>query len=62
MEAIAGPQAEEDEFALIDEMSRLSGTPIPQAVEEIRTAPIRHSRECEIADMKTEIKDILSME
>lgn len=62
MEAIAGPQAEEDEFALIDEMSRLSGTPIPQAVEEIRTAPIRHSRECEIADMKAEIKEILSME
>ena len=47
MEAIAGPQEEEDEFVLIDEMSRLSGTTIPQAVEEIRTAPIRHSRECD---------------
>ena len=59
MEAIAGPQNEQDEFALIDEMSRLSGTEIPQAVEEIRTAAIRHNRECDVEAMKAEVKDIL---
>ena len=59
MEAIAGPQDEADEFALIDKMSRLSGTEIPQAVEEIRTAPIRHNRECSVEAMKAEVKDIL---
>ncbi len=61
MEAIAGSQAEKDEFALIDEMSRLSGTSIPKAIEEIRTVPIRHSRECDVESMKEEVKDILSM-
>ena len=61
MEAIAGPQEEQDEFVIIDEMSRLSGTKIPKAVEEIRTASIRHSRECDVESMKKEVKDILSM-
>ena len=46
MEAIAGNQDGKDEFALIDEMSALSATPVPEAVEEIRSAPIRHNREC----------------
>lgn len=61
MEAIEGPQETEDEFALIDEMSRLSGVPVPQAVEEIRTSPIRHSRECDVDGMKAEIRDILGV-
>lgn len=61
MEAIGGPWETEDEFALIDEMSRLSGVPVPQAVEEIRTAPIRHNRECDVDGMKAEVRDILGI-
>ena len=61
MEAIGGPRETEDEFALIDEMSRLSGVPVPQAVEEIRTAPIRHNRECDVDGMKAEVRDILGI-
>ncbi len=59
MEAIAGPQEGKEEFALIDEMSAVSGTDVPKAVEEIRTAPIRHNRECDVEGMKAEVADIL---
>ncbi len=61
MEALKGRQEEADEFRLIDEMSALSGIPIPQAVEEIRSAPIRHSRECGRDEMKAEVADILGI-
>lgn len=59
MEAIAGDIQEKDPFQLIDEMSAISGTPVPKAVEEIRHAEIRHSRECGVEGMKAEVKDIL---
>lgn len=59
MEAIAGSQEGKEEFALIDEMSALTKTEIPQAVEEIRHAEIRHSRECDVSEMKNEVWDIL---
>ena len=61
MEALKGRQEEADEFRLIDEMSALSGIPIPQAVEEIRSAPIRHSRACGRDEMKAEVADILGI-
>lgn len=61
MEAIQGPREEEDEFALIDEMSRLTKIPVPQAVEEIRSAPILHNRECGRDEMKQEVADILGI-
>ncbi|MDO4328565.1 MAG: threonine synthase [Lachnospiraceae bacterium] len=61
MEAIAGDQSSKEEFALIDEMSDLSGIPVPRAVEEIRHAPIRHNRECDVDTMKAEVADILGI-
>ena len=60
MEAITGKKSEQEPFALIDEMSALSKVPVPKAVDEIRSAPIRHSRECDVEGMKAEVKDILS--
>ena len=50
-----------DEFELIDELSRISGTEIPNAIEEIRNADIRHTRECEAGDMKAAVKEILGV-
>ena len=38
MEAVFGKKEDADEFALIDEMERISGVKIPQAIEEIRDA------------------------
>ncbi len=61
MEALSGSREEADEFQLIDEMSSLSGVPVPQAVEEIRSAPVRHHRECGRDEMKAEVADILGI-
>ena len=45
LEAIDGVRPEEDEFAIVDRLAELSGTVIPQAVEEIRTAPDVYKRQ-----------------
>ena len=63
MEAVQG--ADEtgamDEFAVVDALSSLSGVPVPQAVEEIRTAPVRHNLECDVDRMKDTVKGILKI-
>ena len=50
-----------DDFALIDELSKTSGTTIPKAVEEIRTAPVLHDTVCETADMQKTVEGILGL-
>ena len=63
MEAVQG--ADEtgamDEFAVVDALSSLSGVPVPQAVEEIRSAPVRHNLECDVDRMKDTVKGILKI-
>lgn len=63
VEAIEGEEAVKgkDEFEIVDELCRISGVPVPRAVEEIRTAPIRHSRECAPEQMKAQVKEILGI-
>lgn len=61
MEAIGGNQGDKGEFELIDELCKLSGVEIPQAVETIREARILHDLECDVADMKAEVAKILGM-
>lgn len=63
MEAVFGAEActDQDEFALVDRMSQVSGIPVPQAVEEIRSAPVRHNMECDAAEMKAVIGRILGV-
>ena len=60
LEAIEGRKEEGDEFAVIDRLHQLSGLPIPQAVEEIRTAPIRHNLECGKDEMKELVGSLLA--
>lgn len=50
-----------DDFELIDELSRISGTDIPKAVEEIRTAPVLHDTVCKTEDMQKEVEKILGI-
>ncbi len=50
-----------EDFALADELSRLSGVKIPAAIEEIRTAPVLHKTVCEAADMKAVVKRFLKI-
>lgn len=59
MEAIEGKKEEEDDFALIDRLSELSGIPVPNAVEEIRKAEILHNTVCDKDEMKNEVSSFL---
>lgn len=61
MTAIDEKYAAADEFSLIDELSRISGTEVPRAIEEIRSAPVRHTKECDAEDMKETVKEILGI-
>lgn len=63
MEAIAGPGSRmgQDGFQAVDALCSLSGIQIPKAVEEIRDAPIRHTRECGRGEMKAAVKSILGI-
>ena len=61
MEAIKGARPDLDEFKAIDLLHQTSGTAIPQAVEEIRSAAIRHKLECDIDQMKDTVLKILGI-
>lgn len=60
IEAVLGKQESGDEFALVEELHRLSGVPVPTAVEELKTAPILHHRQCSPAEMKETVKTAFS--
>lgn len=53
--------AELVDFKLIDLLTKLSGTKEPAAITDIRTAPIRHNRVCDIADMPKTVLEILGI-
>lgn len=50
------------DFELIDELCRISGVEVPRAIEEIRTAPVRHRTVCEVKDMRKTVKEFLGVE
>jgi threonine synthase len=62
MTAIDEKYDELEEFALIDELEKVSGVAIPNAIEEIRNAQIRHTKECDVDKMKETVKEILGVE
>ncbi len=49
------------DFALIDELSKIANVAIPQAIEDIRTAPVRHDTVCEVEEMEAKVKAFLGM-
>lgn len=51
-----------DEFDLVEELNKISGTPVPNAISEIKNAEVRHRRECNIEQMKETVLDILGIE
>ena len=61
MNAIDAKYDSMSDFELVDELSNLSKVKVPQAIEEIRTAPILHDTVCETADMVNEVKKILGI-
>ncbi|MDO4491226.1 MAG: threonine synthase [Lachnospiraceae bacterium] len=44
-----------------DALAEVSGVKIPQAIEEIRTAPVRHDRCVEVNEMEKAVKEILGL-
>lgn len=62
MKAIDAKYDEMEDFALVDILSELSGTKVPAAIEEIRTAPVLHKTICEVNEMKATVKKFLGME
>lgn len=61
MTAIDDRYREMEDFELVDELCRLSGTEIPEAIREIREAPILHDHVCEKAEMKQTVMDFLGI-
>ncbi len=61
MRAIDEKYAAQEDLALADTLSELGGVKIPEAIEEIRTAPVRHDRVCEKEDMKAVVTEILGL-
>ncbi len=49
------------DFELVDELNKLSGVTIPQAVESIRTAPVLHDTVCEIEEMSEVVEKRLGL-
>ncbi len=45
----------------IDALAEVSGVKVPGAIEEIRTAPVRHHREADVDGMEDAVKQILGL-
>ncbi len=50
------------DFELVDELSTIGKVDVPDAIEEIRDAQIRHNTVCEVGDMEKEVKKFLGIE
>lgn len=61
MSAVDPKYDEMDDFALVDELSRIGNVAVPAAIEEIRTAPILHDVQCDKTEMKQAVKDFLGL-
>ena len=59
MEALGESAAGTDDFELADRLATLSGVPVPQAVEEIRTAEALHNTVVNVDEMKQAVKRFL---
>lgn len=61
MDAIDSKYDSMTDFQLVDELNRISGVRIPQAIEEIRSAPVLHDTVCEKDKMQQTVERILGI-
>ena len=61
MNAIDSKYDHMGDFELVDKLSEISGTAVPKAIEEIRTAPVLHDHVCEKSEMKQTVMDFLGI-
>lgn len=50
-----------EDFALMDELSKIANVEIPRAIEEIRNAEVLHKTVCEVNEMPDTVKDFLGI-
>ncbi|MCM1179295.1 MAG: threonine synthase [Clostridium sp.] len=61
MEAIDEKYAKQSDFELVDELHKISGVKVPQAIEDIRSAKIMHDLVCDKSEMKKTVRQILGL-
>ncbi|MCR5799600.1 MAG: threonine synthase [Lachnospiraceae bacterium] len=61
MNAIEGEKNNANDFELVDRLSRIANVPVPKAVEEIKTAEIRHNNICDIDKMADTVREFLGL-
>ena len=49
------------DFELVDELSKIGNVKVPNAIEEIRNAEIRHNNLCNVDEMESVVKKFLNM-
>ena len=59
MTAIDAKYDSKPDFELVDELEKLSKVKVPQAIEEIRTAPVLHKTVCEVEEMEQVVREWL---
>ena len=61
MKAIDEKYDHMSDFDLVDRLSEISGTAVPRAIEEIRTAPVLHDHVCDKTEMKQTVLEFLGI-
>lgn len=61
MTAIDRKYDSKPDFELVDELESLSKVKVPQAIEDIRTAPVLHKTICEVDEMEYVVKKFLGV-
>ena len=61
MSALDSKYKGQDDFKLIEELQKVSGTELPNAIKEIMNAEIRHNTECDVDQMEQTVKNILGV-
>lgn len=61
MNAIDAKYDAMSDFELVDELSKIGNVAIPNAIEEIRTAPVLHDTVCEVEEMPQIVKNFLNV-
>jgi len=61
MEAIDSKYASMGDFELVDELCKLANIAVPNAIEEIRSAQVRHNNICEVDEMQQVVRNFLNI-
>ena len=61
MNAIDAKYDSMTDFELVDELSKIANVKVPKAIEEIRTAPVVHDKQCDVDKMQCVVREFLGM-